>query len=237
VLLVIAMVWTMRIGSAGAAHGQQPAAHGSVWANLVEGLLYIRRSRVILALMSVTIISIYLETTYQQLLPVFAANLPEDGGPALAKMVTAVGIGSVVGGFIMAALSNHPRKGVLMLVIGMFSGVSLAVFAVSTWMPLTLTMLGITGLTQAVTMAMGQTMVNLVVANEYRGRVMSVFMMLWSSSPLAMLPAGWATDHYGAPITVFVSGILVVLLFLVASNRRGVVWNFREDGPRVLTPA
>jgi predicted MFS family arabinose efflux permease len=229
ILLVFAMVWTMRIGSAGAKHGAGYRHHGSMWSNMVEGLRYIRGSKMIMGVMTVAIVPIYLETIYQQLLPVFADNVLDVGGPGLAMMVTAVGVGSMVGGFATAALSSHPRKGLVMLSIGLFSGVTLAVFAVSRFMPLTLTMLALTGMTQAITMAMGQTMVNLIVPDQFRGRVMSVYMMLWSSSPLAMLPAGWTTDHYGATTTVLVSGILVVLFFLVAGRRRGIVRDFREE--------
>jgi len=136
----------------------------------------------------------------------------------------------------MAALSNHPRKGVVMLTIGMFSGITLAGFAISPWMPLTLLMLAITGLTQEVTMAMGQTMVNLTVSNEFRGRIMSVYMLLWASSPLVMLPAGVFADHYGAPATIMISGALVIAFFLISGRRRGIVWNFQE-APLVLSPS
>jgi MFS family permease len=235
-MLVISMLWTARIGAEDVRHGKSNAAQGSIWANLVEGLVYIRHSPTLMGVMIVAIVPIYLETTYQQLLPVFADDVLNVGAPGLAGMVTAIGVGSMIGGFVMAALSNHPRKGAVMIFIGTFSGITLAGFAVSTWMPLTLVLLAITGLTQAVTMAMGQTMANLIIPNEFRGRVMSVYLMLWSSSPLVMLPAGWATDHYGAPITVFVSGLLVIAFFVVAGLRRSVVRDFREEPVLLMEP-
>jgi len=117
-----------------------------------------------------------------------------------------------------------------MITIGTFSGITLMVFAASRSLPLTILMLAITGLTQSITMSMGQTMVNLLVSNELRGRVMAVYLMLWSSSPVAMLPAGWITDHFGPSITVTASGLLVVLFFLVTGRRRGVVRDFGEPG-------
>lgn len=234
--LVVAMLWTSRIGADGAHHGEGEAVRGSIWANLVEGLVYIRSSPILMGVMAVAIIPIYLETTYQQLLPVFADDVLNVGATGLAQMVTAIGVGSMIGGFVMAALSNHPRKGMVMIGIGAISGVTLAAFAVSTWMPLTLTLLAITGLTQSVTMTMGQTMANLIIPNEFRGRVMSVYLMLWSSSPLAMLLAGWATDQFGAPITVFVSGLLVIAFFVVAGLRRSVVRDFREEPVLLIEP-
>jgi len=239
ILLVIAMFWVTRVSPGSGKPLGRDTARGSMWANLVEGIRYIQASKSIRGVMAVAIIPIYLEMIYSQLLPVFADNVLHVGAPGLAQMVTAVGVGSMAGAFVTAGLSAYPRKGLVMLTVGMFSGFTLSVFALSRSMPLTVAMLAITGLTQTLTMAMGQTMVNLMVANEFRGRVMAVYQMLWSSSPIAMLPAGWTTDHFGASTTVMASGVLVIAYFLVNGRRRGVVRDFREESTvlpdRVLT--
>ena len=149
VLLAGAMFWVTRIEAAVAAtQGTTGRVQGSLWANLVEGVHYIQQSKQIRGVMAVAIIPIYLEMVYQNLLPVFADNVLDVGGPGLAKMVTAVGIGSMIGGFVTAALSNYSRKGVVMMTVGTFSGITLVVFAVSRSLELTVLMLALTGLTR-----------------------------------------------------------------------------------------
>jgi MFS family permease len=108
VLLAVAMFWVTRISVSGGTEGQAvpQRVRASMWANMVEGLGYIRQSREISSIMAVAIIPIYLEMIYQNLLPVFADDILDVGGPGLAKMVTAVGIGSMIGGFVTAALST-----------------------------------------------------------------------------------------------------------------------------------
>jgi sugar phosphate permease len=120
--------------------------------------------------------------------------------------------------------------------VGLFSGITLIVFATSRSLPLTIAMLALTGLTQSITMSMGQTMINLLVENQLRGRVMAVYMMLWSSTPVVMLPAGVLSDHVGPSTTVLLSGVLVIAFFLVMTRRRGVVRDFSADALRREVP-
>lgn len=225
------MVWTLAISDAGGpSRGGQ---HGSMWGSLVGGIRYMKESPTITALMAVAAVPILLGMTYMQLMPVFARDVLSVGASGMGLLMSAVGAGSMVGAFISAALSDHPRKGLLLIVSGLVLGGALCVFAVSQWLPLSLAALAILGLAQALTMALDQTLLNLVTPNEYRGRMMSIYMMTWNFEPIVFLPAGWLTDQAGAPVTTVLAGVGVVAAMLVIGARMGEIRNFRDrDVPR-----
>ena len=230
-------IWTMyctvRVGSnAGSlARGQQ----GSIWANLLDGLVYIRRTPLLLALLIAGGAPIVFGMAYVNLMPVFARDVLQIGATGLGTMMSAVGIGAMVGAFVTAGLSSYPRKGLAQLVSAAAFGVSLVVFAVSPWLALTLVSLALVGCFQALTQAVNQTILMITTPNEYRGRVISVFMMGWGLQPTVVLPAGWLTDQVGAPPTMLILGCIVIATVVLAAVRAPAIRVFRDEpSPSVL---
>jgi len=110
---------------------------------------------------------------------------------------------------------------------GIGSGVSLAAFALSQSFGFSLVTLAATGFSLVVCLAIGQTLLNLMVPDEYRGRVLSIWSMIWSLEAVTVLPAGWLVDHAGAPVTVLICGIVVLVYFLIVATRKGQVRDYR----------
>jgi MFS family permease len=97
-------------------------------------------------------------------------------------------------------------------------GLLLAAFAASTWLPLSIGIMALIGLAQAIYLASNNTLVQVATPDELRGRVMSVYMMSWGLMPLGSLPQGMMADWLGAPIVAAGTGLLaccVVILFAV----------------------
>jgi hypothetical protein len=97
--------------------------------------------------------------------------------------------------------------------------------------------LALLGGAQAITQAMNQTLLMMVTPDEYRGRMMSVFMLTWGISPLVFLPAGWLTDHVGAPFTIMLSGVLVFSTILYIGGRLAEIRGFRDPAAGQPSPA
>lgn len=57
-------------------------------------------------------------------------------------------------------------------------------------------------------------------SSRFRGRVMSVYMMMWGLSPLGTLPAGAVVDRMGVPFVVALQGVLLALIFLAVALLR-----------------
>jgi hypothetical protein len=104
----------------------------------------------------------------------------------------------------------------------------LVLFSLSPWLALSLLALAFIGCFQALTQAINQTMLMIATPNEYRGRVISVFMMGWGLQPTVVLPAGWLTDQIGAPPTLLILGVIVVGTMVMAAVWAPSIREFRD---------
>lgn len=225
VSLLWGMVWTLAIGeAAGEPAGRQ---HGSVWRNLLDGLRFMKRSRAISGLLTIAAVPILFGMIYMQLMPVFARDVLQVGPSGLGMLMSAVGAGSMAGAFVAAAVSHHPRKGMILIGSTAGLGCGVALFASSQWLAFAVIALTLIGIAQAISMAMNQTLLNLLTPNEYRGRMMSLYMMTWNFEPFVFVPAGWLADQAGAPFTTFLAGCVVVASVLVIGMREGEIRDFR----------
>ena len=94
--------------------------------------------------------------------------------------------------------------------------VGLTVFAWSRWLPLSLVMMGLTGTGGVLFMASSNTVIQSLVEEDKRGRVMSIFMMAFTgTAPLGNLAMGFVASHFGASRALFVSGISCALVSFV----------------------
>jgi len=241
--LLWGMIWTLAISDA----AKVPAGRqrGSIWRNLLDGLRFMKESRAISGLITIAAVPILFGMIYMQLMPVFARDVLEVGPSGLGLLMSAVGAGSMAGAFIAAAVSYHPRKGIILLGATAGLGGSIALFASSQWLVVALIALTLVGVTQAISMAMNQTLLNLLTTNEYRGRMNSIYMMTWNFEPLVFLPAGLLADQAGAPFTTILAGCLVIASVLVIGAREHEIREFQDgdlavphrDEKRVLVPS
>lgn len=224
-LMLIALACTIAISNAGGARGGQP--RGSLWTNLVDGLRYVQRTGPVRAVFLTATVPILVGSVYSQFMPVFARDVLDVGPSGMGALMSAIGFGSMIGAFALAALSSYPRKGLIMVGAGIGSGLSLTAFASSQSFGFSLVTLAATGFMLVVCLAIGQTLLNLMVPDEYRGRVLSIWSMIWSLEAVTVLPAGWLADQAGAPVTVLICGIVMLVYFLIVASRPGQVRDSR----------
>jgi MFS family permease len=225
-LMVAAVLFTLAIR--GEAGGPTSRSSGSLWSNLVDGLAYVRRTVPVRGVFLMACVPILIGSIYNQFMPVFARDVLNIGPSGMGALMSAIGVGSMVGSFTLATISNHPRKGLIMIGMGVAAGVSLCAFSLSQWFTVSLVALAAIGFSLVMCLSLGQTLLNLLVPNEYRGRVMSIWSMIWSLEAITILPAGWLTDQAGAPVTVFICGLLVLAFFVLMATRRGVVRDYQD---------
>jgi MFS family permease len=193
----------------------------SVAANLREGFDYVRTSPVVLGLMLTALIpNVFAMPVYQALLPIFQKDVLGLGPEALGLLLAAPGVGAVAATFFLAAVaSTFARKGVLMLGGLMVLGVCLIVFAYATSLPLALLALTLVGFSQMTFLTTAQSLLQLLVPDALRGRVMSLYQLDHGIAPLGALLAGISTALIGAPYTVAIGGLLVLLLAITVATR------------------
>lgn len=186
----------------------RPAEAGPIGRRLVEGFRYafgfppIRALLLLLALMSL------FGMPYSVLLPVFAADVLHGGPTMLGLLTGASGVGAVVGALLLASRPTVLGLGRWIVIATATFGLGLIGFALSRERWLSLSLLVATGFGMMVQMAASNTILQTIVEEDKRGRVMSWFNMAFLGvAPFGSLLGGAAAGWFGAPATVLVSGI------------------------------
>jgi MFS family permease len=213
--VVIWAVWAIRLPAA--TERRQPEPVGEA---IVSGLRYVRSSPTILLLVSLLTVFSFFATPYQATLPVFAERVFGGGVTVLGNLRAAMGIGALVGGFMLARFATFPRKDWLVVGGCLAYSAALLAFSVTGWLPGAVTLLFTGSLVMTVFQSTAQTLMQQVTADHMRGRVMSLFAVsvigMW---PLGSLPMGWATDKFGAPAAVAGGAAIAGVFALVLATR------------------
>lgn len=205
------------------------AERRSIVQNFLDGLRYTRNEPVLGGCTVVSTLHNLFGMIYAQLMPVFAGSVLGVGGAGLGALMTAVGLGAAVGALAAVALSDHPRKGIIVFSSSVAFSAAIVFFAASTWVPGAMAALAILGCTHAMAAIANHTILNIVVPEEYRGRINSIFILTWNVAPMVALPAGWLADQVGAPITVGASGALSILSMVGAAIWLAPVRKFSDE--------
>ncbi|HYH11935.1 MAG TPA: MFS transporter [Thermomicrobiales bacterium] len=190
---------------------QEHKPRGNAFAMMREGYGYIWKHTRIRSLMSVEIVPIALGMSYVTLAPAVASDILDTGSRGLGYMLAAVGIGSLVGSVLVAWFSGVRHRGTLVIIsVGVF-GTLFIVYALSSSMLLTLPIMFLMGLTTAFYSTIKETLIQTLVDDGYRGRVMATNSIFWSFTPVGALLAGAMAAVFGLQVALAINGVLVLL--------------------------
>jgi MFS family permease len=145
------------------------------------------------------------------LMPVFADQILGGGPHTLGFLMAASGLGAMSGALWLTTRKSVVGLGRVILINTVVFGTGLAGFALSRWLWVSLVFMTITGFGMMVQMASTNTVIQTIVDEEKRGRVMSFYTMSFlGTAPFGSLLAGWLSTRIGAPQTVLLSGVLCV---------------------------
>ncbi|MDI3340642.1 MAG: MFS transporter [Sphaerobacter sp.] len=189
----------------------------SIAQNLAAGLRYMRGDPRIWGLMLVIGVATFFGRPYLQFMPVFAQDVLGTGPTGYGVLMAANGIGALAGAIAVAPLGASRRKGELLILITALFGASLLLFAGSRWYLPSLLLLVLVGAAQTLNMGLTNTLLQLTVPGELRGRVMAAYTLV----PMGLMPLGQLlVGSLGARTTVPVAvalGAGVVTLFSLAA--------------------
>jgi MFS family permease len=161
---------------------------------------------------------------YSVLMPIFADEILKGGPSGLGLLMGFSGIGALLGAVVLAG-----RQGVrglgrwVMLACGGF-GISLILFSFSRQFWISTFLLVPVGFSMMVQMASSNTLIQSMVPDRLRGRVMAVYSMMFvGMAPFGALLAGLFAHQMGAPLTVGAGGVVCI----------AGAWVFRSELPRI----
>jgi len=155
---------------------------------------------------------------YIVLMPVFAKDVLHGGPHTLGFLMGATGIGALAGAAFLASRKSVLGLGKIIVIASSIFGLGLIAFSFSRHLPLSLCMMLLTGFGMIVQMASSNTILQTIVHEDKRGRIMSFYAMAFMGmAPFGSLTAGSLASRIGAPATLMLSGIACIigaLLFL-----------------------
>ena len=185
------------------------ARRASGWADLLEGLAYIRSSPTLLTLFGMGFLALFFGMPFQTLMPVFADRVYGVGAAGLGVLMAAVGLGALGGSLVVATFSSSPHAARLQIGFGVGFGLALVGFGLSPSFPVAVVMLGLVGLLSSAYSALNNTLVMGNTPPHLYGRVMSVHLMTFATMPLGAFPMAWLADHVGGQPVVIGDGLIV----------------------------
>ncbi len=179
--------------------------------DIIEGFRWVNRTKIIRSLLFLIGLVSLVGMPYTVLMPVFADKILHGGARGLGILMGATGVGALFGALTLAAKTGIKGLGRWVTITCATLGISLFLFSFSTSFWLSAALLLPCGYSMMLQMACSNTLIQTIVPDHLRGRVMSLYsMMFMGMAPFGAFFGGALANRIGAPMTVAVGGIACV---------------------------
>jgi MFS family permease len=176
-----------------------------------EGFRYVTRFKPIAYILLLIAIVSFIGIPFATLMPVFARDILNGGPHTLGFLMGAHGIGALLGAAILASRKSVRGLSRWIAAAAFTFGAGLCFFAFSTNQALSFALLVVVGFGMMVQLASSNTIIQTVADDDKRGRVMSFYTVAFTGmTPFGSLLTGALASRIGAPVTIFISGLLCI---------------------------
>lgn len=190
------------------------------WSSMFAGLKFAATNPVARVIVIVGLIAPFLLIpSLSALMPVFASDVFKTGPEGLGLMLSAVGVGGVIGGFIATTLSRFDRVALLQSVSVLVFTTSLIVMALSTSLTMAIVCLAIAGMAEMTLASSTHTSLQMSAPESMRGQVTSLIPMFPAFIAVGSLTSGMGTELMGPQATVIVTSVLGLVVIGLAFTR------------------
>jgi predicted MFS family arabinose efflux permease len=222
-IAVVASLWVVRPQPFQRADTHSVRDRKAFWHDLTEGFRYVRNRPRVSALLLVSGVNSLFGAPYFTLVPIYARDIFHLGETGLAVMMGTAGAGAFFGALLVAYLGDFKRKGWFVLGGAVAYGAFIMAFALSTRLAFSLVFLFGVGFSVVVSVALTNTLLQKLVTDQMRGRVMSMFMLSFiGTMPIGSIVAGTVSSSIGPQFTLAAGGLIVVIFAIGVTifNRR-----------------
>jgi MFS family permease len=182
-------------------------AQQRAWLDLKEGVEYVLRFRPARATLALLALVSLMGMPYTVLMPLMASNVLHGNASTLGFLMAASGVGALGGAAYLASRRSVLGLGRVIVFSASIFGASLIGFALSRSLVLSMLLMLGTGFGMMVEMASSNTILQTIVDEHMRGRLMSFYTMAFlGTAPFGSLLAGALATRIGAPITIGIGG-------------------------------
>jgi MFS family permease len=190
-----------------------PVVKGDMRSQLREGLSFVWRQEGLRSLTFLAFASTFFGMQVTIFLAVFARDIFHTGAVGNARLMACSGAGAVTGALIVAGLGNISHKGRYALLMQIFFGLSIIAFSLapSAWVAYPILYVG--SIFMMCVFSLTTSLVQLLVSDEMRGRVMSIFVLAFRGGmPLGSLVTGFLVKYLPLPRVLMVEGLMLILI-------------------------
>jgi MFS family permease len=201
-----------------------------VWDEMVEGWKYVTGSPAIRSILLVLALVSIVGMPYTVLVPIMAGNVLHGGAHTMGFLMGMSGVGALASAISLALRKTVVGLGRMIWISAGAFGVGLIVFGLSRWVWLSMLMMAATGFGMMQQMAASNTILQTIVDDDKRGRVMSFYTFaILGVTPIGSLLAGSIAARFGAPATLVLGGVCCWL---------GSLWFYRKlpEIRRIIRP-
>ena len=192
----------------------------NVWQRLKEGFNYAFGFAPIRAILLLLALFSFMGMPYTVLVPIFATKILQGGAETLGFLMAAVGIGALMGGIYLSSRQSVVGLGKIIAFSPAFLGMGLIIFSQSRILWLSLLMMLIVGCASILQIASSNTILQTIVEEDKRGRLMSFYTMAFLGVlPFGNLASGALASRIGAPNTVMIGGLFCILGSLIFTQQ------------------
>src|ERR1700680_1361115 len=192
-------------------HSPKRASQASPFEHMMEGFRFVNETAPIRALLLLLGVVSLVGMPYVVLMPIFADQILHGGARGLGILMGATGVGALLGALTLAFRQGVKGLGRWVAWCSAGFGASLVVFAISHTFWISVILLLPVGYTMMLQMSCSNTLIQVMVPDALRGRVMAVYsMMFMGMAPIGALLGGALADRLGAQVTVAVGGVASV---------------------------
>lgn len=196
-----------------------PHIRESALKSLIGGFRYVRDNQTVLVLLLMAFLLNLFAAPYRySFLPLFARYVLDSGPTGYGMLTAAAGVGALVAGIWVVSLGNFGRKGTMLVVNAVAWPLSLVLLGLSTWYSVSLALVFLAGLTQAITWTVIATLILSHTPAAMRGRVMGLRTGVVIGLPVGNFLAGAVAERLGVALAqgVYAAGATVTMLAIVA---------------------
>ncbi len=191
----------------------------TVIGGMLQGFVYLRRQKSISSVILLGITLGLFGTSFDTLLPVFADEIFSGGTDIFGQLLLGAGIGGLAATFAITLIGRRVRPALYLIVAGVGLGTAQLIFARIDVLSLAMLIAGVIGGFKVVLGTMNTTVVQTLVDEEFRGRVMSINQLTWGASALGGLLMGYLAQRFDAPTAMTFGGSVAIVATLTVGQR------------------
>jgi len=198
------------------------STQASVLNEIAEGFRYVMAHPPVLGLILLSIVPFLFGMPINTLLPAFNEDVLNGGPDSLGMLLASMGVGAIVGSLMLARLGEVRRKARWLIGTSIAWGLLMGAFATTRELYLSASLMAAIGWVSAWNMSLNRGQLQVIVAAEMRGRIMSIDMMSHGLMPLGIIPISLIAERVSIPAALVSAGSLFVLAVLAMTMTRAV---------------